>query len=71
VSTFTGADVCVALVNVLQEVNDDDSRRDIAGIIRRIAQTEAGRNALRAAGALQAVTGFALDVTVRAAHDLG
>jgi hypothetical protein len=52
VIVFTGADVCVALVEILREANDDDLRRDVAGTIRRIAQTEAGRNALQNAGAI-------------------
>ncbi len=67
---FTGADVCAALVNSLREANDDDSRRDVAGIIRRIAQTEAGRNALNGAGVRTALQRFTLDVTVRAEQDL-
>lgn len=67
---FTGADVCVALVKILREANDDDSRRDVTGTIRRIAQTEAGRNALREAGAISALELFTLDVTVRAIQDL-
>ena len=37
----------MALVDILRDANDDDLRRDVAGIIRRIAQTEAGRIALR------------------------
>ena len=60
----------MALVDILRDANDDDSRRDVAGIIRRIAQTEAGRTALREADALSVLQLFTLDVTVRAERDL-
>lgn len=60
----------MALVDILRDANDDDSRRDVAGIIRRIAQTEAGRIALREADALSVLQLFTLDVTVRAERDL-
>ena len=60
----------MALVDILRDANDDDSRRVVAGIIRRIAQTEAGRIALREADALIVLRLFTLDVTVRAKQDL-